>query len=232
MTYLNDYENVLDDLLKLKNDTVKSPHVPIDFYLNDAETLFEWAIDDKGELLEAGLDLIYIKDLPNRIGALRQAQALWYKASGIKEVALMAWKIEEPLAYEMLREALSVFRFVFRNIPDKLQQVLYIILRFGENDFVSDFSTLVKLGRENIFLIKKYEINLSILNSLNNKAQTFEALLEEANGANQEDSQALIMRNKAFTHLKHAVDEIKAYGRFIFKDDETRLKGYLTGCSY
>jgi hypothetical protein len=37
MTYLNDYENVLDDLLKLKNDTVKSPHVPIDFYLNDAE---------------------------------------------------------------------------------------------------------------------------------------------------------------------------------------------------
>jgi hypothetical protein len=176
--------------------------------------------------------LIYIKDLPNRIGALRQAQALWYKASGIKEEALMAWKIEEPLAYEMLREALSVFRFVFRNIPDKLQQVLYIILRFGENDFVSDFSTLVKLGRENIFLIKKYKINLSILNSLNNKAQTFEALLEEANGANQEDSQALIMRNKAFTHLKHAVDEIKAYGRFIFKDDETRLKGYLTGCSY
>ncbi|MCT4638856.1 MAG: hypothetical protein N4A72_14235 [Bacteroidales bacterium] len=35
-----------------------------------------------------------------------------------------------------------------------------------------------------------------------------------------------VMKNKAFTYLKNVIDDIRACGKFTFRNDPGRLKGY------
>ena len=51
-------------------------------------------------------------------------------------------------------------------------------------------------------------------------------LLSQVNGERDSDNQFKVMRDKAYTHLKEAVDEIRSCGKYVFWWDENRLKGY------
>ena len=46
--------------------------------------------------------------------------------------------------------------------------------------------------------------------------------------AREKDSEAMLVRDKAFTYLKQAVDEIRECGKFIFWRNPDRLKGYVS----
>ncbi len=52
--------------------------------------------------------------------------------------------------------------------------------------------------------------------------------MEKLDTAAQENSVAKSLRDKAFTHLKEAVDEIRAAGKYVFKNDPERFKGYMS----
>lgn len=51
-------------------------------------------------------------------------------------------------------------------------------------------------------------------------------LLAKSRSMTTESQEAYDLRNKAYTHLKEAMDEICRFGRFVFRHDESRLKGY------
>ncbi|TAJ02890.1 hypothetical protein DMA11_24310, partial [Marinilabiliaceae bacterium JC017] len=51
-------------------------------------------------------------------------------------------------------------------------------------------------------------------------------ILALANGEKAEDGYVKLMRDKAYTYLMEAVDEVRRVGRFVFKKDKTRLVGY------
>lgn len=51
-------------------------------------------------------------------------------------------------------------------------------------------------------------------------------MLASANGDRLSDHELKIIRDKAYTHLKEAVDEIRAYGKFVFWQDEHKLRLY------
>lgn len=44
--------------------------------------------------------------------------------------------------------------------------------------------------------------------------------------ARENDSEAMLVRDKAFTYLKQAVDQIRECGKFVFWRNPDRLKGY------
>jgi len=41
-------------------------------------------------------------------------------------------------------------------------------------------------------------------------------------------SEAMIIRDKAYTYMKQAVDEIRECGKFVFWRNPDRLKGYMS----
>ena len=74
------FETKLPVLETLPADQVRTPDLPVDVYLQEAENLSVIAIEDQEALSGAGLDWEgYGEDLPVRAGALRHAQSLWVK---------------------------------------------------------------------------------------------------------------------------------------------------------
>lgn len=53
-------------------------------------------------------------------------------------------------------------------------------------------------------------------------------LLGATNGERKEVSEAMIIRDKAYTYMKQAVDEIRECGKYIFWRNPDRLKGYIS----
>jgi hypothetical protein len=52
------------------------------------------------------------------------------------------------------------------------------------------------------------------------------ALFAAATGDRIDLSESKKIRDKAYTHLKEVVDEVYAYGQYVCRDDDERLKGY------
>lgn len=51
-------------------------------------------------------------------------------------------------------------------------------------------------------------------------------LLATANSDKAEQNESKLIRDKAYTHFKELVDEIREAGKYVFRNDKNRLKGY------
>ncbi|WP_346862443.1 hypothetical protein [uncultured Draconibacterium sp.] len=51
-------------------------------------------------------------------------------------------------------------------------------------------------------------------------------MLAEANGDKADPNESKIIRDKAYTHMKVLVDEIRLAGKYVFRKNPNRLKGY------
>ena len=76
-----DYDSKIETIQAIPDAECKSPHMPVDAYLQEAENQYQWCQDDKQNLTNAGLDWSYVDDLPVRAGALREGQPR-YRARG------------------------------------------------------------------------------------------------------------------------------------------------------
>ncbi len=224
MSNAENYKNKLATITAIEE--VKSPNIPVDVYLQEAEDLYHWSTEDKAKLIGAGQDGSLIEDLPVRAGACREAQSLWTKERNTREEAEQEWKNKSPLAYERRDDLLHAFRFAFRNRDDLLNRVKFISEGDGHADMIQDLNDLAALGKENQPELKKIKLDLAHLKRAAATADEMADLLGRVNGERDSDNEFKIIRDKAYTHLKEAVDEIRSCGKYVFWKDEHRLKGY------
>ena len=224
MSNIEDYNNKLATISAIKE--IKSPNMPVDIYLQEAEDLHHWSLDDKAKLMGAGLDAALIGDLPVRAGACREAQSLWTKERNTREEAEQEWKDKSPGAYELRDELLHSFRYGFRKRDDLLSRVKEIAEGDGHADMIHDHNDLAVLGRENKPLLKKIKLDMAKLDLAAATANEMADVLSRANGERSADSQVRVVRDQAYTYLKEAVDEIRSCGKYVFWKNKNRLKGY------
>ncbi|MBL0682695.1 hypothetical protein [Aquimarina mytili] len=224
------FEIKLAVLNKIDTDAIKTPNMPVDSALQEAENLYVWASDDKKTLLSnSGLDWTkYAKDLPVRAGALRHAQSLWVSERYGQEEANKSWKEQSPKAYELRDDLLDDFRYAFRKRPDLLSRVREIASGSGNADMIQDLSDLSVLGKSNPEELTVAKFKLAKLDVAAKFSNDMAELLAKANGATLENSMAKEIRDKAFTHLKEAVDEVRDAGKYVFKNNPERFKGYIS----
>ncbi len=210
----------------LSSGEVIAPTMPVATYLQEAEDLCVWMGDDRVALESVGQSPVMMDSLPVRIGALRELESAWMVARHNKDKAQAAYE-------EMSREAFSAFislvrhaRYAFRNHPRLQGQLPRTTGWVSDTNRIQDINDLAVLCRAHMGLLAESGFNLTLVDSLgtlsddlaNQKAM---ARSERAGGRGSK-----VMRDRAFTHLKKAVDEIRAAGRFLFWDDATRLQGY------
>jgi len=53
-------------------------------------------------------------------------------------------------------------------------------------------------------------------------------LLARATTDRADNNSSRVMRDKAYTHLKQAVDQVRECGQYVFWRNEARLKGYAS----
>jgi len=209
MTNSNDQELKLNVVKAIKDEDTKYPgNIPVDVYLQESENLYYWAQDDKEKLTERGLDWNLVLDVPARADVLRDAESKWITTRFTQEEAEKKWALLAPDAYDFRDDLLQTFRFAYRNAPDILGRVSAISEDYGHADMIQDLSDLSALGKSHLKELAAIKFDLSILDKTANTADELAELLGMTTAERTDSSAAIKLRNKAYTHLKEAVDEI------------------------
>ncbi len=206
--------------------TLKKPNIPVKAYLQEAENLYHWAQEDKTTLQSAGLPWAWVQDLPQRIGALREAESLWFKERFGREEAQQQWDQEAPAAYALRDQMLRAMRYAYRRDDALLKRVSDIAEGTGHVDMIQDLNDVAILGRANAEPLLAVGVDAEALDLAASTAADMADLLAMVNGERAHGSSARVIRDQAYTHLKEAVDEIRACGQFVFWDNESRQEGY------
>lgn len=228
MSTTTDYNELLPVITAIKPADVKTPNMPVDVFVQEAENLYHWCKDDQQSLTRAGLNWNFVTSLQIRSGACREAQSIWNKERNTREESEQAWKEEAPAAFDLRNQLIHTFRFAFRKYEGLLARVDEIAQGDSNSDMVQDLNDLAVLGKANAELLTAIGFDLTLLDLAADLSDRMGDLLGATNGERKSVSEAMQLRDKAFTYLKQAVDEIRECGKFAFWRNPDRLKGYVS----
>jgi len=228
MSNSDDFAAMQAAIEALPDERLKSPALPIDTFLQEAENLYTWCQEDKEQLVQASLDWALVEKLPVLCGALRQAESMWFKDRFTREEAEKIWKEKSPAAYDLRNQLLHDFHFAYRNSLDLTGRVRRIAEGNGHADMIQDLNDMAELGKANSTQLNAIGFNLEQLELAASTSDEMAQLLSMATTERASDNQARIIRDKAFTLLKETVDEIRQCGQYIFWRDPQRFKGYIS----
>jgi hypothetical protein len=228
MSNIEDYNAKLDVIQSIPDEEVQTPTIPVDVYLQESENLHHWSIADAVKLATAGITQEMLDDIPVRAGALRESESLWFRDRYTQQQAQKEWLVRSPDAYDMRNQLLHTFRFAFRKDPVLLSRVSDIADGSGHADMIQDLNDLAVLGKANSELLTTIGFDLSLLDTAASVADELADLLAAANGDKVEKNASKTIRDKAYTHLKELVDEVRAAGKYLFWRNPNRLKGYTS----
>jgi hypothetical protein len=142
MANIDDYNAKLTEIQAMAIEEVKEPSIPIDVFLQEAENLSKWSLDDSDPLKVVGITAAMIKDLPVRAGACREAQSIWNKDYRSQQEAQKQWAEQAPLAYELRDDLLASMRFAYRKDDALLSRVSAITEGTGHADMIQDLNDI------------------------------------------------------------------------------------------
>ncbi len=221
------YDEKLTEISSISDEQVKVPSsIPVDNYVQEAENLYAWCQEDQTQLTAKGLDWTMVEDMVARSGALSRAQALWAQERNSREEAERLWRERSPLAYKLRDDLLRDFRFAYRKDEDIIKKVR-IVSEGGSNaDMIQDLNDLVALGEKHPDPLAAINFDMTLLDQADQMADEIASLYAGAIVERAEYSEAKKIRDKAYTYLKEAVDELYAFGRYVFRENDERLFGY------
>ncbi len=212
----------------IPDNQVIEPNMPVSVAVQEAEDLYEWAKDDEAVLTGGGLDVTLLNELPVRAGALRYAQSVWQKEYRTYEEAQKNWAQQSPEAFDMRDVIVHEFYHAYYNYPDLYAKVKTIDEGGSNADMLQDLSDLAILGKSNPDPLTTTNFDMTLLNTAENISENLSEVLAKANGLRLGDNEMKITRDKAYTYLKQAVDEVRRHGQYKFWRDNNRKKGYIS----
>lgn len=228
MANLDDYNAKLADISAIPDEQVVIPNQPVDSYLQEAENLYHWGMDDASQLNVVGISNNMLKELPIRAGACREAQSIWNKDFRSQKEAQKEWSLVAPESYHLRNDLLQTMRFAYRKDPSLVSRVAAIAQGDGHADMIQDLNDIAVLGKENPDPLSAIGFDLTELDNAAAKADELADLLARANGDKAEQNDSKVIRDKAYTYLKELVDEIRETGKYVFRNNKTRYKGYTS----
>jgi hypothetical protein len=82
------------------------------------------------------------------------------------------------------------------------------------------------LGKKNLLLVGAVNFDMSLLDKAVQISNEMAKLLPDVNKERREHSELKKIRDQAYTHVKEAVDKIRSYGKYLFRDNKKRLRRY------
>ena len=121
------------------------------------------------------------------------------------------------------------FRFAFRKHPPLLRVVREIEKSSSQPGTVQDLNDLSVLGYHNREMLETIHFDMSLLETAAQTSVEMARIVAETRSLKQNPGNAKIIRDRVYTHLKEAVDEIRQAGQYVFRYNKERLTGYRSG---
>ena len=195
-------------------------------YIQEAEHLYEWCLEDKDELTAKGLDWTLVEDLPVRCGALSEAESIWGKERYTREEAEKLWVLESPKGYDLKNEIAHHFYYAFQDDTTLIGRVNKFLEGSSHADMIQCLNDFSVLGRDKHELLSSIGFDLTLLDLAAQKSDELRSLYSAAYRDRQDFSEVKKIRDQAFTHVKEAVDLIRKCGQYVFWRNPARVKGY------
>ncbi len=226
MSNLEYYNEKIALIQAIPDCDIKAPNIPVDVFLQEAENLYHWCREDREELTAKGLDWSMVQEIQARCGALREAQSRWVTLRFGHEDSEKQWMDRSPVAYDLRNELLHMFRFAYRKHPNILGRVREIGQDTGHADMIQDLNDLSVLGRDNPEPLKAINLDMALLDQAANLAREMSRILGAATRERAWSRGAKKLRDQAFTYLEEIVDEVRGFGQYVYRKNETRFRGY------
>ncbi|RUT78762.1 hypothetical protein [Ancylomarina longa] len=226
---MSDQQNLLDHLEEIKavlNEEMVYCDMPYLVYINECEGLHTRAQLDLPMLEAFNFDATKLDRLLDLTGALRTAQSNWESMKTDKQKAIDAWEKEAPAMYELHDDLIAQMSFAFRADASLLKKLAAIKVGDSRADTIQDMASLSVLGKENKELLTAINFDLSQLDIAAEMADKVGGLLGDINGRMYFEDDIKLIRDKAFTLTKQVVDEIRSYGKFVFRKNEAKRQAY------
>ncbi len=227
MSNSSDLAKHIELINSLPDTEIKTIKMPLYTFLQEAENLAIWAIEDLGVLKRKKFDETKITLIQELAGACRHAQSLWNKELNSRSDARSLWKIEGAKGFKLRNELIRGLRFAFRKNRDRLKAINAVGMGSTNSDMIQDLSDLAVIGKNNIELLDSI-VDKDMLNEAENLSDKLAVILAKANGDIRTTDSTKKFRDKAYSVLKTEVDELRNYGKFVFRKNSDRLKGYLS----
>lgn len=215
---------VEDAVRAIPDSQVKNPTMPVVIYAQEATDLWRWVQTDKDQLLKNGCKVEYIDELPARIEVLRLSET---QIGHIVVNSRLEFQETIPKVMEFLKDIFRSCRFAYRNRPELLKRIRGVKTGSGYVYTVQDIRDIATLGKEHPEELVAMGFDLTKLDQAFEISSQMELLLADVN-AESPTSPQRIFRDKAYTYVKEAVDEVRAHGQFVFYNNDARRVGYAS----
>jgi len=226
MSNESDYDSLLAALREIDARKVMTPVVPVSQFTQEAEALIAWIGPDRAALEAVGITPTLMDSLPARVGGLRQSESNWNALRFTKEEAQQAFAEMSEGAFGLLEAIQRHMRFAFRDRPDLIARLCPRPSTLSNGEKIQALNNMAVLGKENPEPLTAAGFDLALLDEAAAASDELSRLGGEALGERIAGSAAKDMRDRAYTYLKDAVDQVRTAGRFLFWKDENRLRGY------
>lgn len=228
MSDQDDLQNIIEEIKVFPKCELKKCEMPIGIYMHEIDGLHTRASIDLPQLITAGMSPELIDKMLARTNALRKAQCNWEEQSTQRQKAIKTWKIESPAIYALRADLIENMTFAYRNNVDLLQKLKAIKKGNSHADAVQDLSNLSVLSKANSAPLQAIHFDLTLCDKASEEATRMGRLLGQMNGHMYVDDELKVFRDKAFTLLKEVVDEVRSYGRFVFRKNSDLQKSYTS----
>ena len=226
---MSDQQDLLDRLDEIKavlKEETKQCDIQIGIYLHESENLHTRVSIDLPKLTAVGMDPTLLTNLLAYTGATRTAQSNWEELNTVREEAKKDWKAEWPAFLEFRNDLIDHMDFAYRNDELLLKKLAVIKQGDSQADSIQDMANLSVLGKANLAPLEAINFDVTLIDKAAEEADRMASLLGAVNGHMYVDDEIKVIRDKSYTLLKRVVDEIRNYGRFVFRKDPDHLKSY------
>jgi len=220
-------KQVRKEAMEIPFKEVLLPSMPVDELIMEAENTKYHVQMDRELFVEKGYDASKIDKIEYAIQFLQMSQSDWLVEFNNKKDVELKWKDISEKANSLHRSIIHDMRFGYRNNPELLSKLSRIAEGNSNADLVQDFSDMVELANAYPEPLKLINMDFEKFEQANDYKTTIRNVLGEVNGVrisgNKEKKE---VRDKAYTYLKRIIDEIRDYGKYIFWQDEEKMKVY------
>lgn len=224
----NIQKDLLDKIESIPDKQIITPTIPIAIYLQEAENLAAWAMDDIDQLSKVGITSTQIEDVKERIEACRLLQTEWMKLKKIKPEKQALLEKSKQLAIEMRHELIFIYKYAFRNEEQALKDLKQIRKKNKTANLIRTLANLIRIGNTYPELLKKISFDFNQLDDARKLAYKLREQHSMFVASTPDKVKVKSLRDQSYTYLKLLLDEIKNAGKYVFAKNKERLPGYYS----
>ncbi|WP_372643186.1 hypothetical protein [Ancylomarina sp.] len=218
----------IDELvLEIPEDQIISPTIPVDITIGEAGELHQNAMEDIVALLAKGLSENKIQELTPRAKFLQNKQSAWTAVYQSALTSTQQWEEKIDEGRLLQRELKYDFQFAYRNHPNILKKLSNIVDGSGNMDLIQDLSDYPAFAQQYPEPLTAILFDATKTERAKQLSLDLVDLMNQVDGVkNSRNRPEKLMRDRAYTYLKQLVDEIRAYGKYAFWNNEEKQKRY------